>query len=420
MKLTEIAGNLPYLSCGTFVTNLLNGTILTGYPVRVVFDSFTRDASHGPRLASYYVSIIQGGGLYPSPNWKFRRRTIIRDDKFVVVHIIPTGIGCEIGGHAGDGGPTAILLGSVCDTLISHPNVVNASDINEMPSNMLYVEGSTLTRLLLGNISLQPRRSNRVLVIISNHEDRDIVDWSYNAICAACSSYGLTAEILVTDNSINLWAGKKNERAVGGAELDEVYNILTNRKDTYDAVAVTCPIVLPDWKKSALDYFKHGGVNPWGGVEAMFTHALSMMFSVPVAHSPMDNCKHHAQEEVGIVDKRMAAEVVSTTYLNSILKGLMRSPSIHSVGEGSIEVEDVNCLVIPRGCLGIPVLAALDQGIMVIEVMDNENIMTIDLDILPWAKDQHIRVTSYLEAVGVLACLREGMNPESVIRTKEE
>ena len=49
-----------------------------------------------------------------------------------VVMIIPTGIGCEIGGHAGDATPAAKLLASVCDKLIIHPNVVNASDKEDL------------------------------------------------------------------------------------------------------------------------------------------------------------------------------------------------------------------------------------------------------------------------------------------------
>ena len=71
-----------------------------------------------------------------------------------IVLIIPTGIGAEIGGHAGDGNPVAKLFGSICDNLITHPNVVNASDINEMPENTLYVEGSILDRFLRGEIYL--------------------------------------------------------------------------------------------------------------------------------------------------------------------------------------------------------------------------------------------------------------------------
>ena len=72
-----------------------------------------------------------------------------------VVLIIPTGVGAEIGGHAGDGNPVAKLLAAVCDKLILHPNVVNASDINEMPENCLYVEGSMLDRFLREEICLK-------------------------------------------------------------------------------------------------------------------------------------------------------------------------------------------------------------------------------------------------------------------------
>ena len=39
--------------------------------------------------------------------------------------IIPTGIGCSVGGYAGDAIPAARLLASASDCLISHPNVIN-------------------------------------------------------------------------------------------------------------------------------------------------------------------------------------------------------------------------------------------------------------------------------------------------------
>ncbi|MCK5642102.1 MAG: DUF3326 domain-containing protein, partial [Gammaproteobacteria bacterium] len=48
------------------------------------------------------------------------------------VFIIPTGIGCSIGGHAGDATPAFKLIASLSDIAITHPNVVNASDINEL------------------------------------------------------------------------------------------------------------------------------------------------------------------------------------------------------------------------------------------------------------------------------------------------
>jgi hypothetical protein len=82
------------------------------------------------------------------------------------VLIIPTGLGAAIGGNAGDGNPVAKLIAGCCDTLITHPNVVNASDINEMTENTWYVEGSMLDRFLRAEIRLRPPRAyNRILVV---------------------------------------------------------------------------------------------------------------------------------------------------------------------------------------------------------------------------------------------------------------
>ncbi len=114
-------------------------------------------------------------------------------------------------------------------------------------------------------------------------------------------------------------------------------------------------------------YFDAGGemVNPWGGVEAMLTHTLSSMYNVPTAHSPMFESREVANADPGIVDPRMAAEAVSVTFLQCTLKGLQRSPRIvtdpHAMAQpGVFSVEDVSCLVIPEGCLGLPTLAALE------------------------------------------------------------
>ena len=84
--------------------------------------------------------------------------------------LVPTGIGAVVGGHAGDAAPAARLLAACADLLITHPNVVNAADINEMTENTLYVEGSVITRLMMGTAGLAPRRSNRILTIIDDHE----------------------------------------------------------------------------------------------------------------------------------------------------------------------------------------------------------------------------------------------------------
>jgi hypothetical protein len=67
----------------------------------------------------------------------FRARKLETADHFNAVLLVPTGIGAEIGGHAGDATAVARLLAESCDKLVLHPNVVNASDINEPPDNDL-------------------------------------------------------------------------------------------------------------------------------------------------------------------------------------------------------------------------------------------------------------------------------------------
>ena len=89
------------------------------------------------------------------------------------------------------------MLASVCDTLITHPNVVNASDIIDLPANALYVEGSVITRMLLGTLGLQRARNNRLLVVIGHHEDELFTHAAINSVNAARSSYGLTVSRII-------------------------------------------------------------------------------------------------------------------------------------------------------------------------------------------------------------------------------
>ena len=74
---------------------------------------------------------------------------------------------------------------------------------------------------------------------------------------------------------------------------------------------------------------------------------------------------------MGVVDPRMSAEAISACFLHCILKGLHRSPRIIAdrmlfANPNVITATDVSCLVIPDKCLGLPTLAALEQGIAVI------------------------------------------------------
>ena len=76
-------------------------------------------------------------------------------------------------------------------------------------------------------------------------------------------------------------------RAVGKVDfLERLCNVLERLREQYDAVALSSLINVPE--SFHMDYFhKEDMVNPWGGVEAMLTHAISLIFDVPSAHSPM-------------------------------------------------------------------------------------------------------------------------------------
>ncbi len=349
-------------------------------------------------------------------------------DQFNVVFLVPTGIGAEIGGHAGDAAPASQLISETCDSLILHPNVVNASDINEMPNNSLYVEGSVITRLLMGTIGLGFTRSNRVLTIIDGEAEDAFQNAAVNAVNAARSSYGLNCSRIISLNpAVKMKAAFTQSGTAAGSidGLERLFDILDDHREEYDAIALSSIICVPkDFHKK---YFDSGGdmINPWGGVEAMLTHAVSQKLNLPSAHAPMFESLEVANQYPRIVDPRMAAEAISLTFLQCVLKGLRTSPKIIDdpakfVNQGVISAADIACLVIPDGCLGLPTLAALEQGITVIAVRENENLMKNDLAALPWRADQFYLVENYWEAAGVLCALRGGIMPSAVRRPLEQ
>jgi hypothetical protein len=393
------------------------------HPVRFVVSS--SDLGRGTYRCEVGVLDADEAGADPVPSiFEFRRRPFEDAGAFRAVLLVPTGVNATTGGHAGDAGPVARLLASACDTLITHPNVVNGSDINEMPDNALYVEGSVICRMLMGTAGLRPVRSNRVLVAIDRHEEVAYSNAAINAVNAARACYGFDCpRVVMLDPGVRLVSTyTASGRAAGrvenlGAFLDAVRPYLSE----CDAVAVSSVIdVPPDFHQ---DYFDSAGemVNPWGGVEAIFTHALSLLCGLPSAHSPMIESEEVEAADPGVVDPRMAAEAVSVTFLQSVLKGLRRSPRIETdpraLDSGSVvTARDVSCLVIPDGCLGLPTLAALEQGIPVVAVRDGGNLMDNRLAALPWAPGQFRAVESYLEAAGVLCAMRSGLALDSLRR----
>ncbi len=287
----------------------------------------------------------------------FRKRAYENTDKFTTVLLIPTGIGAEIGGHCGDGNTIARLLAAASDILITHPNVVNASDINEMTDNTEYVEGSILSKFILGKVGLQKVRSNKVLMLMDKHQESFFNEEIINAVSSARITLGMECDVYELENLTKSTSRySKSGRAIGEiCELEKLFRVIEKFKDEYNAIGLSTFIKVPD--NFHEKYFSSDNmVNPWGGIEAMLTHSISEIFNIPCAHSPMMTSSEIMELELGVVDPRKAPESASTTYLHCILKGLHRSPRIVGPNKG-ITLEDVSCVVIPDGCVGLPTLA---------------------------------------------------------------
>lgn len=320
------------------------------------------------------------------------------------VLIIPTGLGCTIGGNAGDGNPVAKLIAQCCDTLITHPNVVNASDINEMTENTLYVEGSMLDRFLWGKISLRPvKKYNKILVVANPPLSEETV----NAVSAARATIGIHAEVLELSVPLRMVATIQDGIATGLIDgLGFLLADIDSRQ--FDALAIHTPVKVK--REVALDYYRNGGINPWGGVEAKLSKLVSNAINKPVAHAPLDTVDSDDKELFLVFHERVlpriAAEAISNCYLHSVLKGLHRAPQIGT--EKDLTCEDVDFLLSPHGCWGDPHSACVEKCIPIICV--RENIVCNPIRSFGGG----IIVENYLEAAGLIMSMRAGVHPESV------
>ena len=315
------------------------------------------------------------------------------------VMIVPTGIGCEIGGHCGDGNAPARLLGACCDTLVLHPNVVNASDINEMPENALYVEGSHLDQFLQGKLFLRKIRYNKVLVVVNKADYQSI-----NAVSAARITLGLDAEILELKVPLQLIARMGNGIATGDV-LNWEELVEQVRDLEFDALGIATPITISS--EALAIYWRDGGVNPVGGVEALATRLIGEALDKPCAHGPVDYALTGFKE---VVDPRIAVEIITENFIHCLLKGLHKAPRISRESGGGMSYREIDCMVSPHGCFGAPHQACLDANIAVIVVRENTSCLNHP------EHPKFIYVENYIEAAGMIMAMKAGVHPSSVRR----
>lgn len=315
-----------------------------------------------------------------------------------VVFIVPTGIGAAIGGHAGDATPAFKLIASMSNIAITHPNVVNASDINEMPDNTWYVEGSILDRFLEGRTCLKKPRSNRILLVAN----KPIQNETINAVNAARHTIGADIEIVELEHPL-IMQGFFLKNGVASGDFSGASELISQvKKYDFDALAISSPINIP--KEVALRYLREGGINPWGGIEAIVSKRIAVNINKPVAHAPIETKDKEIRDFNEVVNPRLAAEVISQCFLHCVFKGLHKAPRISDKG---LHVSDIDCLVTPYNCWGRPHLACSKNNVEILGVKENKTC----LDVMP---PDIFWVDNYVEAAGWLKCLKEGITRHSI------
>jgi len=340
--------------------------------------------------------------------------------KSVVVSIIPTGIGCDLGGYAGDAAPATNLLAATADYLVTNPNAVNASNFISMADNVLYTEGLAIDHFMKGLVDLNVPYANRVGLIIEKSEPEQL-DVVFNVVNTVRAVYGIDiVDCLITDQRIGSRCIENASGAyVGTVDRPDVLLDAAERLLRKGATAIAVTTNIQDLPPD--NYVKHFDgeyPNPLGGVEAVISHLLVNRFQIPAAHAPMINCKDLDLTH-SIVDARGAGEMASVSGLACVLIGLRRAPHISLQRcfrpADAVSVRNVLALVVPATSLGgIPAIYAHKHGLPIVAVRENRTIMGV-----PAAKmgfDNVIEVENYCEAAGVLLALQKGIHLGGVRR----
>ena len=337
--------------------------------------------------------------------------------------VIPTGIGCELGGYAGDGLPAARLLAAASGCLITHPNVMNGASLYWSDSRIHYVEGSALDRFAAAAIGLRPVRRQRLGLLLDAGIEAEL-RWRHLQVAEGCrASLGLEIGPVVTTDEpleVSLCQGASGASwwQLGRPELLlRAGQMLKAAGATAIAVVTRFP---EDNCSEALAAYRQGsGVDALAGAEAVISHLLSRELGLPCAHAPalsplpLDPC----------LDPRAAGEELGYTFLACVLVGLSRAPDLVPLAPGSgplsaagadlLRIEDVGAVVAPAGALGgAAVLACAERGIPVIAVHNpcvlNVSAAALGLEVLA--------AESYAAAAGLLVALREGISPSALVR----
>ena len=332
--------------------------------------------------------------------------------------VVPTGIGCEIGGYAGDALPSARLLAAASGCLITHPNVMNGAALYWNDSRIHYVEGYGLDRFAAGTWALRPVRRQRIGLLLDAGIEAELAQRQIQVAEACRATLGLDiGPVLRSDQPL----GVSLDRGPSGASwgrLEHPDALLRAGERLRDAGATAIAVVArfpEDLGSDALTSYRQGsGVDALAGAEAVISHLLVRHLQMPCAHAP-------ALAPLPLdpqLDPRAAAEELGYTFLACVLVGLSRAPDLIDTTAaltGDLQASQIGAAVVPEGALGgEAVLACVERGIPVISVA-NPSLLSVTPKVLGLSSGV-LQASSYAEAAGLLVALREGISPAALGR----
>ena len=341
---------------------------------------------------------------------------------YTAILIIPTGVGAAIGGYAGDALPVARAMAEVCDVLITHPNVLNGAMLYWNLLNTLYVEGYGIDQFCKGDWGLQTVHQNKIGLIFDQGIEPDLRLRNIQAADAARATLGLNlTDYVVTDAPLNVELRSAESGASWGTignpgSLLRAAEALINKAKA-SAIAVVARF--PDYVDEEADqnYREGKGVDPIAGAEAVISHLIVREFGIPCAHAPMFTPPPLDAN----LSPRSAAEEIGYTFLPSVLVGLSRAPqfitreSNQYSSARDIWVNQVDAVVVPANACGSSALLSLSQtNTQIITVEENQTQITVPPEPLGI---KTISVKSYLEAIGILAARKAGVDPSILSST---
>ena len=218
-----------------------------------------------------------------------------RGAPYTGVMLVPTGIGCAIGGFAGDALPACKLLASVCDRLITHPNVMNGAMLYEDIANVLYVEGYALDQFASNRIGLLPvtKKANKVGLLLDLGIEDDLRTRHLQVADAFRATLGIdVSQCVVTSEPLGVRVALSSSGASWGT-VDNIDVLLKAAKSLIDggidAIAVVARFPEDETAegKALFDQYRKGvGVDAIAGAEALISHLITQKFLVPCAHAP--------------------------------------------------------------------------------------------------------------------------------------